>query len=436
MTNHVALFASTESDHIESPLTEVEPSWGEQSESTVTAAAVEGLAVRYPEHAAAIRENQRLAAAITAAHSATGFDADEIVNRVGDRELVTAQRPIDVLVSRCLVVIREHANSGEPFEAKAAAAESTEPQPTDASAAENVVTEPAPAPPPVVAEEVQTHESTAPRSRFGRSVRPTSGPTTRVDVTADLASQTLDGNRYVAVLGAVGGAGATTATVLLGHILAGSRTDQVVAMEVLPHGGSLAFRAGSDSPGSIRSLVAASESVHGCAELANHVDRLPTRLGIAKSRVDEPPLSPDEYRQALVLLARYYHVIVTDVGTGSSADTLGPALGLADLVVIVTNPTANGLRRASLAIDLAQSHGVDPERTILLVNGVHRKSPTSVDDFMATAGSRCAAIMWLPWDQHLAVGDAVALQSVHRSTVDAATRVAAAAVRSMASATN
>jgi MinD-like ATPase involved in chromosome partitioning or flagellar assembly len=375
-----------------------------------SSAAVAMLAERWPDHAHAMIRNSRLAAALTAAQQATGLGAADVVGFVGARELDTAQRPIDVLVSRCLMLIKDHAASAEATNRAAPTAldESRDSEPTDDQ----------PALP-------KGGVPFAPIPWFGPRSRVALGPPTLAGPDAALVAQCLIGNRYIAVLGAVGGAGATTTTVMLGHVLATCRTDQVVATEVSPRPGALAFRSGGDSVGSVRSLVDAEGGVHGCAELARFLDRLPTRLSIAKSSVGDPPLDANDYRRAIALLSRYYDLVITDIGMGTTAELTAPALGLADLVVIVTSPTTHGLRSAATAVDVAASHGVDQDHRVLFVNGVHRSSPVKVDEFAATVGPEVAATLCLPWDQHLHSGEAICLQQLHRSTVRAATHAAA-----------
>ncbi len=373
--------------------------------------AIAALAARWPEYADAIRRNSRLAAAVAAAQEATALDADQFVELVAARELETAQRPIDVLVSRCLALIREHGKSTESAAPQGPPAGDT---PDDAVVA---------APAHVV--EGGLHATVDRSPARGRRSRAMLGPPTLIGHDAERAAEAMVGNRYVAVLGAVGGGGATTLAVVLGHVLATCRTELVVVTEVSPHAGALGFRSGGASEGSLRGLVDDAEAIHGCAELARYVDRMPTRLSIAKSLVGDEPLDPDDYRRAVALLARYHEVIITDIGMGTADAMISPALGLADLVVVVTSPTTHGLRSALAAVDVAQANRVDRDRTVVLVNGVQRSSPVRVDAFVAELGSACATTLWMPWDRHLHSGDAVVLQHLHRSTIGAATLAAA-----------
>jgi MinD-like ATPase involved in chromosome partitioning or flagellar assembly len=448
-------------EDIHSPLDDLEATWMPSSEHA--GAAAEGLANRYPEHAAAIRKNRRLDAALDAALQATNLTVDEIVEMVGGRELMTAQRPIDVLVSRTLVVIREHAvvtddeqaaaentenpsgdDDAQPTTAAAPAESSgrdergapAEPDLEVASAPATAPAEPKPAAAPqsaaapaneaTPAQPMVKPAAAAPRNgKWLRASRPAAANT-------QLIAQPLHGNRYVAVVGAHGGAGATTAAVILGHVLATHRSDQIVATDATTRAGALAFRAGSTAPGTIHGLVAAEEHIHGCAELARYVDRLPSRLGVAKSVHGEKNMTADQYRKAMALLARYYDVILTDVGADLTCSTSAPALGLADLVVVAASPTTYGLHTATTTLDALRQSGVDASLTMVLVNGVHRRSPLRPEQFSAVLGSECASVVWLPWDQQLVDGGPVSPASLHRLTGEAATHIGATSVHLMA----
>jgi MinD-like ATPase involved in chromosome partitioning or flagellar assembly len=386
------------------------------------------LTNRLPEYASAIASNERLAGALTAAERATPLAPQEIVDRISDRELATAQRPIDVLVSRCVALIRdtavavESAISQDASEQQEAAVTPVEPTPS----IDPTLPRFGPELPRTSAQgNVAVRRSWRPRMRVQPNVVLPAG------ADADLVSWPFEGHRYISVIGTVGGSGATTVTVLVGQILALLRGDNTVAVEATQPGGALAFRSGAESRNTITDLLQAEANIRSCNDLGEHIDRLPTRLGVAKSLPGDDAITADEYRRAVDLLARHFDMLITDLGTATTSDAARAALGLADLVIVVTSATEHGVRTSARVLDVLEGQGVGRERVILVVNGVHRRSGVRTDRFIDEFGARCAAQMWLPWDRHLAAGSAVSLMHTHRSTVKSAVRLSAAVVQSM-----
>jgi MinD-like ATPase involved in chromosome partitioning or flagellar assembly len=385
---------------------------------------VDLLATRWPEYAVGIRSSERISGALTAAESATPLSSQEIVDRISDRELATAQRPVDVLVSRCLVLIRDMALSVKPEPSPEAIHE----EPASMLEAE-VVADPLRQAP---TSRIETVSSVSPdRTSLRKRARSESNIAIPVGADAKLVSSPFEGHRYITVIGSAGGVGSTTVTVLLGNILSLLRSDNVSAVDAAHHGGALAFRAGTESKATIADLLSAEANIRSMNDLGEYIDRLPTRLGIAKSLPGDTPMQADDYRRTVDVLARHFDVLITDIGTATSSDAAGPAIGLADLVVVVTNPTEHGMSTSARAFDALEAVGVGPERTILVVNGVHRRSAIRTDRFVETFGARCAAHMWLRWDQHLAAGSAVSLSHAHRSTIKSVVRLGAGVVQSM-----
>jgi MinD-like ATPase involved in chromosome partitioning or flagellar assembly len=442
---------------IESPElpTTAQPQLPSTSERHATA--VELLAVRLPEYAAQIVANERLADALTAAERSTRLSAQQIVDQISNRELASAQRPIDVLASRCMTLICDSAADSGPADLPPATAQSSLGSPpedptvpsssivteTESSlpvfhveTPDGLVTPSAFEPPPSVAPDhprapvqiANHHRTAASQRRRARAAAPIVLPK---GADRDRAVWPFAGHRYVSIVGSAGGVGATTVTVLLGQLLATLRTDHVAAMDAAPQSGALAFRSGTESDNSISKLVAAESDIQSYNDLDAHIDRLPSRLGVAKTLATDPAVQADDYRRVVDLMARHFDLLITDIGPASAGETAGAAVGAADLVVLVTNPTEHGLQTTARTLDVLESQGAGSDRVILTVNGVHRRSAVQPGRFTELFGARCAASMWLPWDRHLSVGNAISLPHIHRSTMKAALRLSAAAVQSM-----
>ncbi len=242
--------------------------------------------------------------------------------------------------------------------------------------------------------------------------------------------QPITGNRYVSVWGAVGGAGSTTISVLLGSVLATCRPDRVVVTEASSSPHALADRAGVSERVSVRELLAHQDQIYGCVEVSKFVGRTASRADTATLLPGDAALDADEYRSATAILARFYDLLISDVGASNATPALAPIAALSDFVVLVTSPTAHGWRSADRALDrlAALGEGLGSERIVTVINGSHRRNPISVDEMSGSLRAKCAGVVRVPWDPKLAAGDAIDLRALHRFTLSACTNLAAAAV--------
>ena len=202
----------------------------------------------------------------------------------------------------------------------------------------------------------------------------------------------ITGNRYLGVFAACGGAGSTTLTVLMGSILASCRPDRVVAAEATSTPHALADRAGVEVARSIRDLLADEQRIYGCSELSRFVGRTISRLDVAHLVPGESSLSADEYRRAVAVLARFYDIVLSDVGASGATPAAEPVLGLADLAVVVTSPTQHGWRCAHrLITQLCEGpSAIEPQRIVTVINGVHRRNPVETDRMIVSLRAMCA----------------------------------------------
>jgi MinD-like ATPase involved in chromosome partitioning or flagellar assembly len=385
------------------------------------------LARRFPEHSTGIHDSGRLQAAVRALLSATAMTPEQAASVVGERDLQGAQKPIDVLTSRCMNAIQLRP-TGMRAEAPAlperVRSEPERPTPQSIERQQLQPSARAAAPPPQ-----RAHAS---MERWWRPGQRGIGLAPPVINTPNLQRivQPITGNRYVSVWSAVGGAGSTTLSVLLGSVLASSRPDRVAVTDASSSPHALADRAGVADQVSVRALLAHQDQIYGCAEVSRFVGRTASRLDAASLLPGDAALDADEYRSASAILARFYDLMISDVGSSSATPALEPAAALSDIVVLATSPTAHGWRSADRALDrLATSKSrIEPERIITVINGSHRRNPVSVDQMSASLRLKCAGVVLVPWDPQLASGDAVDLRALHRLTLSACTNLAAAVV--------
>ncbi len=385
---------------------------------------LERLARRFPEHATAIVDSGRLRAAVDALVSALALDAATAEQLLGERGLHDAQRPLDLLTSRCMHAIRDHTAAGSAVEGalpsrSTALADGDEPRQRRS--------EPGTAAPPVVP---VPRAGTSGRWRGGLRVRSRVSIAAPIVHTPDLRRivAPITGNRYIAVAGACGGAGATTVTVLVGSILSSCRPDRVAATEATATPRALADRAGQADARSVRGLVADGAHIDGCVDVSRVVGRAPSRLDVAALAHHDEPLSADEYRRSTAVLSRFYDIVVSDVGAGTLTPAAAPSIDLADLVVVVTSPTDHGWRSAARRMEIVTDTGVATDRIVVVVNGIHRRNPVNLPSMLASLRAHSAGVATLPWDAHLAAGNQIGLASVHRLTLAAASNLTASIV--------
>jgi MinD-like ATPase involved in chromosome partitioning or flagellar assembly len=403
------------------------------------------LMSRHPESAAAIRQSGRLAAGLVTLKTVSGLSAEEMADLVGSRELTSAKRPVDVLVSRCMEAVRDLAGSDgaaptrpedrttTPAVDLARFEPTAEPVPNGASSAHatpspngfsSQTAKPAATPMSfITAQTSPTRRRRTPR----RGVLMT--PPTVAGEVAERVALPIVGNRYLAVVGAVGGAGASTVSTLLGQVLATCRSDRVVLADAAAMPGGVGELAGIDTQGALRKMLAAETSIHGCAELARFVGRTTNRLDIAGLGPADNPLTADEYRRVSAMLSRFYDLLITDAGSVPSLSAMVPVLGITDLVVVVAPATAHGLRNLDRLLDALLDDGnLVPSQTLVAINGLHRRSSVDVAHIRAVVADRCSSLTTIPWDPHLAPGSTVDLRGLHPTTLRAVTAAASALV--------
>jgi MinD-like ATPase involved in chromosome partitioning or flagellar assembly len=392
-------------------------------------AALERLAKSFPAHADTIMQSGRLAAGLAALQAATGLSGSAMATELSARELASANRPVDVLMSRCMNAIQsrsEATTSDEPARRATPAVGTTADTAVAPVAARGLDDHAGIDPSPSL---VAAVTSVTPTPWWSRRKRPPTSvtPPTLAGPDAEVAARTLVGNHYLGVLAAVGGAGASTVSVLLGQVLATCRSDRLVVADAASLPGGVAARSGVRADGALRCLLAAEEQIYGCAEVSRFVSRTPSRLDVAGLGLDDEPVSPEEYRRAAALLARFYDVMVTDVGAGTSSPTATPAIGLADVAVVVTSPTVHGARSVERVLAWLGSAGrnVDADRVLVVVNGTRRRRTVECDALAGGLAGRCAAVTTIPWDPQLASGEAVDLRALHPATLGATTALAA-----------
>src|SRR5690606_38467279 len=210
----------------------------------------------------------------------------------------------------------------------------------------------------------------------------------------------LAGSRGVVVLGCTGGAGQTITTLMLGHTLAAYRDDHVVAVDINPGPESLSRRIRTETPETLTSLLANTDALHAYSTLRDYTSRTPSGLEVVAT-LDDPYVQTLDDRDYVTLtgtLRRHYQIILLD----PAATGVARALPVVDGLVLVAPASADAARSVALTFEWLDGHGYTDlrSRSIVVINGVSRRSLTDVDAAEQVARGNCRAIVRIPWDDH------------------------------------
>jgi MinD-like ATPase involved in chromosome partitioning or flagellar assembly len=271
-----------------------------------------------------------------------------------------------------------------------------------------------------------------PAQRATRAIRRVLGVGTSREVReaaayAEQLQQPVTTVRRIAVLSVRGGAGKTTVATLLATALAGGRNDRVLAVDAAPGLGSLALRAGVSSPRSVTALSRAAP-LRNFEEAEPHFGRADSGLWLltgSPDDADEP--DPPTYQAAVAALSRFFAVLVTDCGPGTSSGLNREILADAHALALVTPATVDGL--VSAYSELGWLRGppaaLAARTVVVLVN--HSPQADGVD---LKRGSRALAsqgvrVARFPYDRSLAAGARIEPHLLGERTRQATLRLAA-----------
>jgi MinD-like ATPase involved in chromosome partitioning or flagellar assembly len=204
----------------------------------------------------------------------------------------------------------------------------------------------------------------------------------------------------VALISPKGGVGKTTATFLVGNLLASHLKLRTVAVDANPDFGTLA-RLAPDARRSQRSLadlLRDADRLHTAAQLTPYVSRLATGLHVVGAPADAglpARLGTKGYGELVAFLSTFYDVVLLDLGTGIVGPLVRFVTDRADRVVLVTTPewvtssvVLEALRHvrhdhATVAINKAFGHPAAVEDRFRAEH-LHRAVTIPYDDELAT----------------------------------------------------
>lgn len=197
----------------------------------------------------------------------------------------------------------------------------------------------------------------------------------------------LPGPQRIVIIGCTSGAGQTVTALLTARMLASLRAEPVGALDLNPGEGSLAQWLGTVPAGKVRDLLGGTLPV-------------PAAPGVEVISADES--GQYDFGQIGERLAARYGISLIDPG----ASGVGPALAIADHLVLVAPASGDAPRAVSMTRTWLDSHGHHDlaANAVLVVNGVSSRSMPHVEEAEAIVVGRCRAIVRVPWEDQLGAG--------------------------------
>jgi MinD-like ATPase involved in chromosome partitioning or flagellar assembly len=197
----------------------------------------------------------------------------------------------------------------------------------------------------------------------------------------------ITGHRRVVVLGCTVGAGQTITTLLTGEMLASLRSDSVAVLDLNPGAESLAQRA------LLRPALSQAGSLG------------PSRLSVlrgerAQGSMDTDPAADPAAAASVFDQACAEHQIVLADPSTSAVPRL---LAVTDVLVLVAPASAAAARAIGMTFEWLEAHGQAElaADSIMVMNGVSRRSLPQVEQAERVCIGRCRAIVRVPWDDQL-----------------------------------
>jgi MinD-like ATPase involved in chromosome partitioning or flagellar assembly len=264
--------------------------------------------------------------------------------------------------------------------------------------------------------------------------RPAPGPAEQAHRALEARISTpIEGCRRIAVVALKGGVGKTTTTACLGAVFAEHRGDRVVAVDANPDPGTLGYRIRRDTLRTAKDLLADAGKLERYADVRAYASQTTLRLEVIASEADpnrSEAFDEADYRELAAVLERFYSLVLTDCGPGLLHSAMQAILPAADQLVVVSAPSLDGARSASLTLDWLERHGhaALARSSVVVINAVRDRGLVDVDKLEQHFARRSRAVVRIPFDRHLETGAEIVLdelaQSTRRSYLELAAAVA------------
>ena len=207
----------------------------------------------------------------------------------------------------------------------------------------------------------------------------------------------LPGPARIVVLGCTVGAGQTTATLLIGQLLASLRGEAVAVLDLSPGQGSLTERARA-IPRLLPSLRGGDRPIGfagGADGQASDRER-----GLQVVTADRQADQPEDAGELIEALVARYPLALAD----PAALHVPRSLHVADQLVLVAPASAEAAGALAMTLEWLDAHGHSglARTAVVVLNGVSTQTTPHVDKAAVVASGRCRAIVRVSWDGALA----------------------------------
>jgi MinD-like ATPase involved in chromosome partitioning or flagellar assembly len=203
----------------------------------------------------------------------------------------------------------------------------------------------------------------------------------------------INGNARIVVLGCTVGAGQTMTTLLLGDVLASLRSDRVAVIDLNPGASSLARRAEARPALSQAALTGRSRlGVIG-------QQRAPGADHGGGSWPSGGPRDPGVDAVTFEAATGQHDLVLADPATAA----MPRLLAIADQLVLVAPASGAAPGAIAMTFEWLDAHGRADlaAESIMVLNGVSRRSVSHVEQAERVCAGRCRAIVRVPWDDQL-----------------------------------
>jgi MinD-like ATPase involved in chromosome partitioning or flagellar assembly len=203
----------------------------------------------------------------------------------------------------------------------------------------------------------------------------------------------IDCSAKIIVLGCTVGAGQTMTALVVGEVLASLRADSVAVLDLNPGSGSVTRRAETRPALGQAALARRSRlTVIGTQPESGEA-------GNEASGPAEPSRDPAAEAAGFEAAARQHDLVIADPGTAA----VPRLLAVADQLILVAPATAAAPGAIAMTFEWLDAHGQHDlaAGSIMVLNGVSRRSVTHVEQAERVCAGRCRAIVRVPWDDQL-----------------------------------
>ena len=260
------------------------------------------------------------------------------------------------------------------------------------------------------------------------------GPSRRERAERDMEARLkapVHGCRRIAVMALKGGVGKTTAAACVAATFALHRGDRVVAVDASPGPGTLGYRIGGQSQRTARQLLANSSRLEKYSDMRAFASQTTMGLDVLASEPDPMTMEAfgeDGFRRLDTVLERFYSLVLVDCGPGVLHASTRSILERAHQLVVVSAPSLDGARSASLTLDWLERHkfGGLAQSAVAVINFVRPRARIDLRELEDHFTQRCRAVVRVPFDRHLETGSHISLDKLAPRTQRAFLELAAA----------